>query len=75
MTTATSTTEQMTGTVETYNTFLRVYNAKRTPAPGLIKRYEGSEYDDFGNLCQVFISSSEYVTDGQITWQQTTLAK
>jgi hypothetical protein len=57
--------------IDTYKAILRCYEAIRLPVAGIVKRYRGTMYDDFGNQRIVFVSSTEHVSDdGLIQWSE-----
>ena len=61
--------DTMTMSRESYEAILRACDAVRLPVAGIIKRYTGFQYDDFGNRQQVFISSTEQANgSGEITF-------
>jgi hypothetical protein len=59
--------EVLTGSRETYEGFIS--GAIKLPVPGLVKGYQTTEYDDFGNKYMVIIKSTEYANEaGELTW-------
>jgi hypothetical protein len=71
MTKTLSNIETFTMSRENYETILRCCDARRLPVAGIIKRYRGFQFDDFGNKQLVFISSTERANEnGDITWSE-----